>query len=188
MRRLLIAALSLALFACNREEPAAPQPPQAQPEKSAAAVVPPPEAHAHEEHVEEPSPQSLAERERTMLAARWLPPSRDQAAQRNPLGDPVKVVAAGKALYARECARCHGAEGRGDGPEASQLRTKLADLNGEAVAHSSDGTLQWRIASGRGEMPAFAERLAETERWQLVAFLRSRIPRPAPESDPVVKK
>lgn len=187
MLRPLIAALALGLFACKREEPppAAPPPPQARQEKS-AAVAPPPEAHAHQAHTEEP--ESQPSREHAMLETRWLPPSREQAAQRNPLGDSAKVVAAGKALYARECASCHGAEGRGDGPEAATLRTKLADLNGEAVAHRSDGTLQWRIASGRGEMPAFAARLTETERWQLVAFLRSRLPRPAPQADPVVKK
>ena len=34
----------------------------------------------------------------------------------------------GKALYDRQCATCHGAGGRGDGPSAGGFATKPADL------------------------------------------------------------
>lgn len=48
-----------------------------------------------------------------------------------PLG-PVRaddrLVSEGRGLFVRHCASCHGAQGRGDGPIAGDLRTKPADL------------------------------------------------------------
>ncbi len=43
-----------------------------------------------------------------------------------PLND--RDVAAGKALFARQCVTCHGPGGRGDGPSATGFATKPSDL------------------------------------------------------------
>lgn len=39
----------------------------------------------------------------------------------------------GKALYASQCASCHGAQGKGNGPAAAALNPKPVDLTDKAV-------------------------------------------------------
>jgi mono/diheme cytochrome c family protein len=74
---------------------------------------------------------------------------------------------AGRTLYLRYCASCHGHEGRGDGPVAPSLGekptdlTQLADTHGgsfplEAVIVAIDGTSTVR-AHGVSEMPVWGE-------------------------------
>lgn len=43
----------------------------------------------------------------------------------------------GEALFRTHCVACHGAEGRGDGPLAEELRRRPADLT--ALARGGDG-------------------------------------------------
>jgi cytochrome c oxidase cbb3-type subunit 3/ubiquinol-cytochrome c reductase cytochrome c subunit len=73
----------------------------------------------------------------------------------------------GMALYARECARCHGAHGV-EGPN-------VHIGNSDFLATASNGFLRYAIAGGRARtaMPAFAPRLGEGDIEDLVAFLRS---------------
>jgi mono/diheme cytochrome c family protein len=74
---------------------------------------------------------------------------------------------AGRTLYLRYCASCHGREGRGDGPVAPSLGEKPVDLTqiaanhgGEfpllAVCEAIDGTRTVR-AHGVSEMPVWGE-------------------------------
>ncbi len=92
-------------------------------------------------------------------------------------GDP-KV---GKDLYVKHCQRCHGPEGKGDGPAMKAVKTvKLADwTNREEMAKFSDQDL-YKITAEGGEavgksklMPAYKGKLKEKEIWDLVAFIRS---------------
>ena len=75
----------------------------------------------------------------------------------------------GKALYEKYCQSCHGADGKGDGPVAADLKTKPADLTqlarqngGEfpfaATVNAVDGRTRIR-AHGSSEMPVWGERL-----------------------------
>jgi mono/diheme cytochrome c family protein len=79
-------------------------------------------------------------------------------------------VAAGKALYRRLCASCHGVDGRGDGPVAPALGERPTDLttiarehdgtfSALAVATAIDGTTMPR-AHGVSDMPVWGEVLA----------------------------
>lgn len=74
---------------------------------------------------------------------------------------------AGRTLYLRYCASCHGREGRGDGPVAPALGEKPTDLTQiagaekgsfplEAVVAAIDGTQTVR-AHGVSEMPVWGE-------------------------------
>jgi mono/diheme cytochrome c family protein len=74
---------------------------------------------------------------------------------------------AGRPLYLRYCAACHGREGRGDGPVAPALGEKPTDLTQIAAAHGDqfpletvveaiDGTRTVR-AHGVSEMPVWGE-------------------------------
>jgi mono/diheme cytochrome c family protein len=101
---------------------------------------------------------------------RWTPPAR--AVQRvNPLARKPAAVTGGRKLFLRECAACHGGDGGGI--------KNAADLDLPVVQNQTDGALFWKITSGnpgRG-MPAWS-RLPESQRWQLVLFLRTLGRRP----------
>jgi mono/diheme cytochrome c family protein len=88
------------------------------------------------------------------------------AAWPNPLENNRDAERAGAKLYARECAACHGPrrEGRGRAPR----------LDCPAVHEAAPGELFWILRNGslRNGMPSFAH-LPETERWQIITFLRS---------------
>lgn len=87
----------------------------------------------------------------------------------NPEADDPGAAASGGKLYASNCAKCHGdnAEGKGHHPS----------LRSEKVRQATPGELEWLIAHGEHwhGMPGFAK-LPETQRWQLVSYLKSLPP------------
>ena len=79
----------------------------------------------------------------------------------------------GLALYQAQCASCHGAEGRGDGPLASQLTPPpVAFSNRERARERSLFSLHQTITRGVSgtSMPAFPA-LSEDDRWALAFFV-----------------
>ncbi|MCX7804449.1 MAG: c-type cytochrome [Planctomycetota bacterium] len=92
----------------------------------------------------------------------------------------------GGKLYASACARCHGTDGRGGGPEASELSTSVRDLTApeEFVARSSvQGTVPFdadiyrtlRRGLPGTAMPSYRN-LAPDGLWDLVAFVKTLSP------------
>ncbi len=92
---------------------------------------------------------------------------------RSPFDGNLEAVLAGRSLFERHCASCHGAGGRG-GRAAPALDTEV--VNGAPA-----GDLFWFVTNGdlRAGMPAWS-RLPEARRWQLVAYLKSLGAPPAP--------
>ncbi len=105
---------------------------------------------------------------------------------RSPTGFASASIAEGASLYAVQCAGCHGAEGRGDGPLARGLAVPPADLTAAHLWAHSDGELFWWLShgiEGPGQpgdpagglvMPGFAGVLSEAQRWGLIDFVRAR--------------
>lgn len=85
-------------------------------------------------------------------------------------------VARGAPLYAQNCAVCHGAEGRGDGPLADKLPIRPADLTEPHLFAHKVGEMYWWITYGRdnGVMPGFADKLTSDQRWDLINFVLAR--------------
>jgi copper transport protein len=83
------------------------------------------------------------------------------------------AIERGEAIFLANCAACHGRDGEGDGPVATLPRS--ASL-AERVPRMSSAELSYRIANGVAgtPMPAFAGRITEAERWQLIAYLEDR--------------
>ncbi len=90
-------------------------------------------------------------------------------------------LARGKALFQKQCAACHGNEGRGDGPAAYLLSPRPRDLRAaryrlvstwEGVA--TDDDLFRTITRGipGSAMPSWGH-LSEADRWALVRFVRT---------------
>jgi len=91
---------------------------------------------------------------------------------KSPLAGQAGAVQAGGKLFLAKCRRCHGTEGQGGGNTPALTRAE--------VRAATDGELFWFIANGSEEtgMPAW-DNLSDTERWQLVAFVRSLGGKPA---------
>lgn len=88
------------------------------------------------------------------------------AGKPNPLAGNSLAQEAGAKLYQRECAECHGARAEGIG--------KAPSLKQPNVSQAAPGALQWILWNGAifHGMPSFAH-LPETERWQIIAFLKT---------------
>ena len=75
--------------------------------------------------------------------------------------------------FTSNCAMCHGNYGKGDGFDGKRLNPKPTDLTTEAVQRQTDGAIFWKISNGRGTMLSYKNTFNETERWELVNFVRS---------------
>ena len=82
---------------------------------------------------------------------------------------------AGKIVYERSCATCHGKEGKGDGPGAMSLKPRPTNLTDPAVTAKSDKEVFDIITKGKSRTPmiAFEKSLSEEQRWNVLAYIRS---------------
>lgn len=93
---------------------------------------------------------------------------------RNPIPRSADSIARGRLLFQKNCAVCHGAQGRGDGVAANGLTKRPEDLSRIAPPPIfPDGVVAYRIIHGKGTMPAFGQVLSEYEIWDLMNFIRS---------------
>jgi cytochrome c553 len=94
-------------------------------------------------------------------------------------GAPARADSA-KDNYTAFCAKCHGPDGRGDGPSAGSLATKPQDYtNCAAMQKISDDTM-FKVIKGGGaavglpaDMPSWSDGLSDPEIHDLVAFVRT---------------
>jgi cation:H+ antiporter len=98
---------------------------------------------------------------------RWEHVPAADHARANPIAGRADAVTSGAAAYREHCLSCHGAEARGDGRKTPTLR-------GAQLRKATDGDIEWFLRQGEaGEgMPAWAT-LPESQRWQIVSYLRS---------------
>lgn len=93
----------------------------------------------------------------------WTPADHDQ----DP-ASPAQAPSAGRAnavdtqtqlvevAWARQCASCHGQDGRGDGPQGPMVQAR--DLTAPAFqGATTDEQMVRSIRGGKGRMPAFAD-------------------------------
>lgn len=88
-------------------------------------------------------------------------------------------IVAGRAVYQQHCLRCHGADGRGEGPDAASLPMWPPTLNNTLMWRRLDGELFHRVRAGlRGPggavtMPGFADVLSDDQVWQVIDYLQA---------------
>lgn len=101
--------------------------------------------------------------------------NRDAAKKlKNPFPTDQESIEAGRRLYQRFCASCHGQGAKGDGGLALSGGTP-SDLTDETWDFgSSDGEIFVAIRDGvSSDMLAYKEKLTEKQIWQVVNFIRS---------------
>jgi mono/diheme cytochrome c family protein len=106
------------------------------------------------------------------VSGKWLSPAAS-AAKKNPIPPTQDSIAAGEKIYLKTCAMCHGKSGDADGPAVIELNIHPAKLSDPQLNTESDGSLFWKITTGKKPMPAFGKRLSETDRWNLVNYIRT---------------
>ncbi len=97
----------------------------------------------------------------------------------------VPTLTRGAEVYRRECAGCHGATGRGDGPLAAGLDPPPADLTDfRELADRSPLDFYHKVTIGVAgtAMPAYETRLSAEDRWA-VAVYSSLLRLPAPRGE-----
>jgi len=85
---------------------------------------------------------------------------------RNPYEGQPDALLAGKKLFKRHCADCHGSLGEGEG--------KAPDLGSSEIQSLPPGVLFWFLKNGnlKEGMPSWSG-LPDQQRWQLVTYLKS---------------
>jgi mono/diheme cytochrome c family protein len=80
-------------------------------------------------------------------------------------------------LYNINCAICHGADGKANGPIADKIGA-VANLTIDAYVKMADGTMYHSIQYGKNNMGSYASQLSRKQRWQMVQYIRTLQPKP----------
>lgn len=95
----------------------------------------------------------------------------------------------GRALYVERCANCHGETGDGRGPLTLALGQPARDFAAGGFAFGNTPEAMFRTVTsgipGRSPMPGFRDVLTEEERWKVVEYVRTLMPKEA-IADPAV--
>lgn len=106
------------------------------------------------------------------MSGKWLSPEAS-ALKENPIAPTQDSIAAGQKIYSKTCFLCHGKSGDADGPAVIELNIHPARLSNPQLDTEPDGSLFWKITTGKKPMPAYGKRLSETDRWNLVNYIRT---------------
>lgn len=92
----------------------------------------------------------------------------------NPVQRTQEAVQAGQALYGKHCLMCHGEKARGDGSATKFIKPAPPDISTAAAkARMSDGEIFYKISTGKSPMPPTDRKMTETERWQVIHYVRT---------------
>ncbi len=94
-------------------------------------------------------------------------------AMKNPVKSDAASIAAGKALWDKNCAMCHGKTGLGDGVKARTLDTPSGDFTKAAYQSQTDGELFGKTKLGRDDMPKYDGKIADEDIWHMVNYTRT---------------
>lgn len=98
----------------------------------------------------------------------------------NELVNPFEVneesIAEGKTIYSRNCRSCHGKSGDGTGAGGQDLSTKVTDFTNPDFQQQSEGSVFWKISTGRNDMESYKEELDEDEIWKIVIYIKTFAP------------
>src|SRR5262245_35848819 len=95
----------------------------------------------------------------------------EAAKQKNPVAADATSIAAGKQVYEKNCANCHGKTGAGDGSMGAELNPKPSNFTDADWKHgASDGEIFTVVKDGvKGTgMKAFNSKLTAHQIWDTV--------------------
>jgi len=102
----------------------------------------------------------------------WVVPANFKS-MANPVAKGDASNKAGKTLYDKNCASCHGKAGLGDGVKARALKTFPGDFSQAEYQGQTDGDHFYKTKTGRGEMPKYEGKLQDNDMWNIVNYMRT---------------
>jgi len=101
------------------------------------------------------------------------------SADQNPLDSSMVDMKEAERLFLVNCAICHGADMKGNGPLFNggdgPYAAAPANLVGDArVSGLSEGTLFHVVTHGKGQMGSYAAQLNTAQRWMVVKYVKSK--------------
>jgi mono/diheme cytochrome c family protein len=103
----------------------------------------------------------------------WEVPAEAKAVP-NPVEATPEALAAGADLFKKHCLMCHGEAGKGDGPATKFMKPAPPDMTVAGTkARMTDGEIFYKVSTGKRPMPPMNRKLSETERWQVVHYVRT---------------
>ena|ERR1700749_4334881 len=95
------------------------------------------------------------------------------ATVKNPL-PPLNAIDSAEAsrLFNINCAICHGADGKADGPLSSKIGS-IANLTDSLHSALADGTMFHSINYGKNNMGSYASQLSRKQRWMIIQYIRT---------------
>jgi mono/diheme cytochrome c family protein len=99
---------------------------------------------------------------------------------KNPVPASAASIAAGQAVYQKQCAGCHGDTGKGDGTMGEELTPKPSNLSDAEWKHgSTDGEIFVVIRDGVKStgMKPFGRKMTTHQLWDVVNYVRSLGPK-----------
>jgi mono/diheme cytochrome c family protein len=112
---------------------------------------------------------------------------------KNPLPATPENLEAGRVLYEKQCAFCHGVDGTGQGPTGPQFYPPVPSLVHRTDDNMTDGQMQSVVSKGirYTAMPSFERVLTPDEIWKVNLWIRhlqaqpqSAPPAGSPQSPP----
>lgn len=85
----------------------------------------------------------------------------------------IDEIAVSRAIYLESCVGCHKENGEGGAAEFEGKKIKVPGFQSKGAMNASDDNLYRHIAEGEeDEMPAFKDKLNESQMRNLVTFIR----------------
>src|SRR5437660_8899204 len=94
--------------------------------------------------------------------------------EKSPLQPTPAVLKKGKSIYDSKCAKCHGPQGKGDGPDGDKEHPPADLTDASRAVRNPDGILFYKVWNGRKDpkMPAFKSDLSKDEVWTVVEYAK----------------
>lgn len=99
----------------------------------------------------------------------------DAARLDSPVLPDKAVLERGRRVYESRCRRCHGAAGRGDGPDRDPDHPPGNLTDPARAPRNPDGVVFYKVWNGRRspKMPAFKSELSREEVWAVVHYVKT---------------
>ncbi len=104
----------------------------------------------------------------------WQIPA-NAGAEVNPVAVSPEVIAKGQDLYRSKCRKCHGTNGKGNGPDADPDNPPGDLTDARRASRNPDGVLFHKIWNGRTKpkMPAFKTDISREEVWTVIHYIKT---------------